>query len=153
MVYKVDNFGNSWDDGFAMATTIAKKMNRMDLLSREKQVVNELTQAIRKFQDQAPLALVRLLGIAFESTHGAGVSREDKLARAHVRGLGVRQQLVEAEGGSWSSEEVARRLDISKTAVLKRLAAIDVVSAKRYVSSLPAGFFDRHPARLPEEAA
>jgi hypothetical protein len=106
-----------------MATTIAKKMNRMDLLSREKQVVNELTQAIRKFQDQAPLALVRLLGIAFESTHGAGVSREDKLARAHVRGLGVRQQLVEAEGGSWSSEEVARRLDISKTAVLKRLAA------------------------------
>ena len=38
-------------------------------------------------------------------------------------------------------------------AVLKRLAAIDVVSAKRYVSSLPAGFFDRHPARLPEEAA
>jgi len=40
-----------------------------------------------------------------------------------VRGLAARQELAEAEGGSWSSDDVARLLRISKTAVLKRLAA------------------------------
>lgn len=91
--------------------------------SNEQAVVDELTQVIRKHQDQAPTTLARLVGIAFDFSLGAGESREDKLARAHVRGLGARQELAEAEGGSWSSEEAARLLEISKTAVLKRLAA------------------------------
>jgi hypothetical protein len=50
-------------------------------------------------------------------------SREQKLARATIRGTETRQQLKETEGGSISSEEAADLLEISKTAVLKRLAA------------------------------
>jgi hypothetical protein len=42
---------------------------------------------------------------------------------AVARGLEARQRLAEAEGGSLSSEQVARLLHISKTAVLKRLEA------------------------------
>jgi hypothetical protein len=59
-----------------------------------------MTDVIRKHQDQAPGNLARLVGLAFEFSLGAGESREDKLARAHVRGLGARQQLAEAEGGA-----------------------------------------------------
>ena len=95
----------------------------MRLTSDERAVVNELTNVIRKHQDQAPGNLARLVGLAFEFSLGAGESRADKLARVHVRGLAARQQLAEAEGGSLSSEVVARLLEISKTAVLKRQAA------------------------------
>ncbi len=48
-------------------------------------------------------------------------ARRDKVALALARGLEARQQLADAEGGSLSSEETARLLNISKTAVLKRL--------------------------------
>jgi hypothetical protein len=106
-----------------MPTTIENRISRMQLPSRDKADVSGLAQAIRRCHDQAPLALARLLGIALEVTIGGGVTREQKLAQAHVRGLEVRRQLEAAEGGSWSSEDVARLLQISKTAVLKRLAA------------------------------
>jgi hypothetical protein len=128
-----------------MSTTLEKKISRLP--SWEKTVVTELTQTIRKYHNQAPLALARLLGIAFESTVGAGESREDKLARAQVRGLGVRQQLIAAEGGSCSSEEVARLLQISKTAVLKRLAAGRLLAWREerlQAARFPRWQFDEH---------
>jgi hypothetical protein len=106
-----------------MATTLESRISRMRLPSREKAMVSELTEVMRRYADQAPTKLAELMNIAFGVTVGGGVSREQKLARAQVRGLEVRQKLVEAEGGSWSSDEVARMLQISKTAVLKRLAA------------------------------
>jgi hypothetical protein len=106
-----------------MATTIENQISRMHLPSREKAMVSELTRVLSRYAHEAPTKLAQLTSIAFGVTIGGGVSREQKLARAHVRGLEARQQLVEAEGGSWSSEEVARLLHISKTAVLKRLAA------------------------------
>ena len=102
---------------------LEKKGGQPKLPSNEQSVVDEFTSVIRKHPDQTPTTLARLVGLAFEFTLGAGGSREDKLARAHLRGLGARQQLAEAEGGSWSSDDVARLLQISKTAVLKRLAA------------------------------
>jgi hypothetical protein len=106
-----------------MASTLENQISRMHLPSREKKVVNELTQVMRRYADQTPVALARLMSIAFGVTIGGGESRDQKLARAHVRGLEARQQLAEAEGASWSSEEVAQLLHISKTAVLKRLSA------------------------------
>ena len=120
-VYEIDNLVNQYECIFAMPTTLEKKGGKMKLPSNEQAVVDEFTTVIRKHQDQPPGTLARLVGLAFEFTIGAGESREDKLARAHVRGLGARQQLVDAEGGSLSSEDVARMLRISKTAVLKRL--------------------------------
>jgi hypothetical protein len=53
-----------------------------------------------------------LLNVAFDLSIGARESREDKLARAVVRGLEARQKLVGAEGGSLSSEDVTLTVDI-----------------------------------------
>lgn len=105
-----------------MATTLENQISRMRLPSREKAIVSELTQVLSRHARETPTKLAQLTSIAFEVTIGQGVSREQKLAQAYVRGLEARQQLADAEGGSWSSEEVARLLQISKTAVLKRLA-------------------------------
>lgn len=127
--------------------TLEKKGGKMKLPSNEQAVVDEFTTVIRKHQDQAPGKLARLVEIAFAFTLGAGESREDKLARAHVRGLGARQQLAEAEGGSWSSEDVARLLQISKTAVLKRLAAGRLLAWREerlQAARFPRWQFDEH---------
>ena len=105
-----------------MQTTLEKPTGKRKLSSDEQTLLDELSGVIRKHPGQPPGTLARLVGLAFETALPARPSREDKLARAQVRGLGARQQLAEAEGGSLSSEAVARMLDISKTAVLKRLA-------------------------------
>ncbi len=118
----------------------------MRLPSHERAVVSELTDVMRRHAGQAPTRLARLVNIAFVIV-GTGVSREQKLARAHLRGLEARQQLMEAEGGSWSSDEAARLLQISKTAVLKRLTSGRLLAwqeerlqAKRF----PRWQFDTH---------
>lgn len=119
----------------------------MKLPANERAVVDELTSVIRKHRDQTPTTLARLVGLAFEFTLGPGESRDDKLARAYIRGLGARQQLVEAEGGSWSSEDVARLLQISKTAVLKRLAAGRLLAWREerlQAARFPRWQFDEH---------
>lgn len=146
-VYKVDNSVNLCNRVLAMTTTLEKKGGKLKLPSNEQSVVDEFTSVIRKHQNQAPGKLAELVGIAFEFTLGAGESREDKLARAHVRGLGARQQLAEAEGGSWSSEDVARLLQISKTAVLKRLAAGRLLAWREerlQAARFPRWQFDEH---------
>lgn len=106
-----------------MITTLEKKVVRPKLSAEKQAVVDEFSDIIRKHQDQARGDLAQLFEIAFEITLGRGKSRADKLQRAQVRGLDARQQLAEAEDGSWSSDEVAGVLQISKTAVLKRLGA------------------------------
>ena len=130
-----------------MPTALEKKGARMKLPSHEQAVVDELTSVIRKHQDQPPTTLARLVGLACEVSIGVGQSREDKLARAQVRGLGVRQQLAAAEGGSLSSEEVARLLGISKTAVFKRLEAGRLLAWREerlQAARFPCWQFDEH---------
>src|SRR5438105_4177984 len=106
-----------------MATMIEKRGGKVKLPLPEKAMVDEFSLVIRKHRDEDPVTLARLLNVAFEISLGARETRQAKLARAAVRGLEVRQQLAEAEGGSLSSEDAARLLRISKTAVLKRLEA------------------------------
>ena len=130
-----------------MPATLEKKGGKLKLPSNEQAVVDEFTNVIRKHQDQTPAALARLVRLAFEFTLGAEESRDDKLARAHIRGLGARQQLAEAEGGSWSSDDVARLLEISKTAVLKRLAAGRLLAWREerlQAARFPRWQFDEH---------
>lgn len=139
-----------------MPTTLERKAGRTNLPTQEQAVVDEFTQVIRKYHDQAPLALARLMNVAFDISLGRSDSRPDKLARAHVRGLEVRQQLAEAEGGSLSSEETARLLQISKTAVLKRLDAGRLLAWREerlQAARFPRWQFDEHGhvlAGLPE---
>jgi len=106
-----------------MTTTLEKRSAKLNLPLAEQAVMNEFAEVIRKHRQQSPGTLARLVGLAFDASLGAGESRENRLARAHVRGLAARQQLAEAEGGSLSAEDAARLLEISKTAVLKREAA------------------------------
>lgn len=106
-----------------MLKTLARHGGRAILPADEAAVVEEFTNVIRKHRDQGPALLARLARTAFEFSLGNKVTRQDKLALAVARGLETRQRLTEAEGGSLSSEEVARLLRLSKTAVLKRLEA------------------------------
>ncbi len=81
----------------------------------------EFAAVLRKHRSRDPATLARLVRVAFGLSFGSKASRRDKVALALARGLEARQQLADAEGGSLSSEETARLLNISKTAVLKRL--------------------------------
>lgn len=130
-----------------MPTTFENRINRMHLPSRQRAALNELTDVMQRYADQAPSKLAQLMDIAFGVVLGGGRTREEKLARAHLRGLEARQQLTEAEGGSWSSDEAARLLQISKTAALKRVASGRLLAwqeerlqAKRF----PRWQFDQH---------
>lgn len=146
-VCEIDNLVNLDQPNIAMPKTIEEQISRMHLPWRDKEVVSELTRVMRRCADQAPTKLARLMSIAFRVTIGGGGSREEKLARAHVRGLEARQQLVEAEGGSWSSEEVARLLRISKTAVLKRLMTGRLLAWREerlQAARFPRWQFDEH---------
>lgn len=69
------------------------------------------------------------------------------MSRALIRGLETRQQLTEAEGGSYSSEEVGRLLHISKTAVLKRLGVGRLLAwrePRQQAARFPRWQFDDH---------
>ncbi len=130
-----------------MQTTLERRGGSVRLPFSEQVVVDELASVIRKHPDQAPSTLARLVGVAFDRLLGAGTSREHKLARAQVRGLGVRQQLAEAEGGSLSSDEAARLLRISKTSVLKRLAVGRLLAWREerlQAARFPRWQFDEH---------
>ncbi|MBL9172507.1 MAG: hypothetical protein JNL10_03135 [Verrucomicrobiales bacterium] len=126
----------------------------LELPSAEQAVVDEFSGVIRRYmiQKQDPTVLARLVGVAFQRMLGNPESRSEKLARAHVRGLEVRQQLAESEGGSLSSEEAARLLRISKTAVLKQLAAGRLFAWREerlQAARFPRWQFDDHGHVLP----
>ncbi len=106
-----------------MPAILEKRVGKTKLPSHEQALVNEFTGLIRKHRDEDSMTLARLLNVAFDASIGTRDSREDKLARAVVRGIETRQQMAETDGGSLSSDETARLLQISKTAVLKRLEA------------------------------
>ncbi len=118
-----------------------------DLTAENRAVVEEFTQVIRKHRGQSSTALAQLAHRAFAIALGSRETRQDKYALAVARGLEARQQLVEAEGGSLSSEEVARLLRISKTAVLKRLEAGRLLAWREerlQAARFPRWQFDEH---------
>ncbi len=130
-----------------MPTTLEKRGGKVKLPFNEQAVVDEFSGVIRKHRDQDPTTLARLLNVAFDLSIVGRGSREHKLARAVVRGIEARQQLAEAEGGSLSSEDVARLLRISKTAVLKRLEAGKLLAWREerlQAARYPRWQFDQH---------
>ena len=130
-----------------MPTALEKRGGKVKLPSNEQAVVDEFSGVIRKHRDQDPTTLARLLNVAFDLSIGGRESRGNKLARAVVRGLEARQQLAEAEGGSLSSDDVARLLRISKTAVLKRLEAGRLLAWREerlQAARFPRWQFDQH---------
>ena len=135
-----------------MPTTLEKASAKIKLPSHEQAMVDEFTGMIRKHRDENPTTVARLLNVAFALSLGPRETRANQLARATVRGLEVRQQLAEAEGGSLSSEETARLLRISKTAVLKRLDAGRLLAWREerlQAARFPHWQFDAHGQVLP----
>jgi hypothetical protein len=129
-----------------MAKTLPS--SALDDLPAEKQaVVKAFTDVIRKHRGQSSTSLARLASLAFAITLRARETRQDKFALAMTRGMEARQKLAEAEGGSLSSEEVARLLRISKTAVLKRLEAGRLLAWREerlQAARFPRWQFDEH---------
>jgi hypothetical protein len=100
---------------------LERRGGKLKLPAHEQAMVDEFAGVIGKHRNEDPTTVARLMNVAFGISLRGSEARPDKLARAHMRGIEARQQLAEAEGGSLSSEETARLLHISKTAVLKRL--------------------------------
>jgi hypothetical protein len=71
-------------------------------------------------QPTDPAAVVALLGSALP---GFPTEPPDPLVAARVRGLKMRDEVLRAEGGTWSVDEVARHLGVTRQAVEKRRAA------------------------------
>lgn len=67
-----------------------------------------------------PLEAVRLLTAAVEKQLANQPKPKTQYAMALMRGLLAREELKQAEGGSYSAEETRTLLGISKAAVLKR---------------------------------
>ncbi len=114
-----------------MPKTLERRSGHVELPAKEQVVVDEFSGVIRKHRSQSPAVLARLA----------------QLALALARGLEARQQLAEAEGGSLSSEEAARVLGISKTAVLKRLEAGRLLAWREErlrAARFPRWQFDKH---------
>jgi hypothetical protein len=130
-----------------MATTFEKQGSKLKFPSNEQAIVDEFASVIRKHRDEDPATLARLLNVAFDFSVGGSETREGKLARAAIRGMEVRQQLAEAEGGSLSSEDASRLLKISKTAVFKRLETGRLLAWREerlQAARFPGWQFDEH---------
>jgi hypothetical protein len=66
-----------------------------------------------------PVTLAQLVDQAFREEFPSTKS-DNRQAAAIARGIPARRKLTEAEGGSFSAEEAAREIGISKQAILKR---------------------------------
>lgn len=130
-----------------MAKTLGMSSTVADLPARKRAVVEEFAEVIRKHRGESSTALARLASMAFSITLGAKETRQDTFALALARGMEARQKLTEVEGGSLSSEEAARLLRISKTAVLKRLEAGRLLAWREerlQAARFPRWQFDEH---------
>jgi hypothetical protein len=135
-----------------MSKTLVMPGGLAELTAEEQAVVHEFAEVTRKHRRQSSAALAHLASLGFSLAMGARPTGQEKFALAVARGWEARQQLVEAEGGSLSSEEVARLLRISKTAVLKRLEAGRLLAWREerlHAARFPRWQFDEHGQVLP----
>ncbi len=92
--------------------------------------LNALTRLAENLEEKAlgdavgaPSDYAVLLSVLGEPEAVAELQRQDPLARARLRGLHTRAHLLEAEGGSLTAEEAAKRLHLTRQAVDKRRRA------------------------------
>lgn len=130
-----------------MPTTVERESGWAALSPSNREAVRELTEAMRKLRRRTSVPLAHLARLAIGLAVGPEQSRRNQIELALARGLEARQQLAEAEGGSASSEEAARLLGISKTAVLKRLEAGRLLAWREerlQAARFPLWQFDKH---------
>jgi hypothetical protein len=134
---------HSLAESAARVQAVADKPTRMAFLARALHALARLTPAL----DEASLAHAAgapsdyaVLLYALEDPAAlSALRRDDPLAAARLRGLEVRLQILEQEGGTLSAAEVARELGLSRQAVDKRRRV-------RRLLALPAGRRYAYPA-------
>jgi hypothetical protein len=127
---------------------MGRTVNELD--ADERADVEGLSSWLKTHRRRSPVKWAELTTIAFEVTFSAP-QPEDKLAKAMIRGISVRQQMAAAEGGSFSAEEAARQLGISKQSVINLYHAGRVLAwrtEKQDALRFPVWQFDEE-RRLP----
>lgn len=94
---------------------MGRTVNELD--ADERADVEGLSSWLKTQRRRSPVKWAELATIAFEVTFSAP-KPEDKSAKAMMRGVSVRQQMAAAEGGSFSAEEAARQLGVTKQSVI-----------------------------------
>jgi small subunit ribosomal protein S11 len=86
-----------------------------------------------------------VLMVALERSGGIGVLTKDPLAEAKLRGQRRRLQLLELEGGTLTSDDVATLLKISRQAVVKKIDAGTLLGIRLGSSyAIPAWQIENH---------
>jgi hypothetical protein len=127
---------------------MGRTVNELD--ADERADVEELSSWLKAQRRRPPAKWAELAAIAFELTFSAP-KPEDKLAKAMMRGVSVRQRMAAAEGGSFSAEEAARLLGMTKQSVINLYHAGKVLAwrtEKQGALRFPAWQFDED-RRLP----
>ena len=104
---------------------MSRTVNELD--SDERADVERLSSWLKTQRKRSPVQWAELANIAFEVTFSAPESA-DKLAKAVMRGVSVRQQMAAADGGSVSAEETARQLGVTKQSVINQYHAGKVLA-------------------------
>ena len=98
----------------------------IEAVEAERKIVSDIRTVLRKLAASRvltvatkPANLARLTDKAFRQEFPAE-KPDNRLASAIARGIPARRKLVEDEGGSFSADQAAQVLGISKQAILKR---------------------------------
>jgi hypothetical protein len=98
----------------------------IEAIEAERRIVSDIRNVLRKLASSRALSvaaqpanLARLTDKAFRAEFPVE-EPDNRLASAIARGIPARRKLAEDEGGSFSAEEAAREIGISKQAILKR---------------------------------
>ena len=135
-----------------MTTVALKHAGSLELSKDDQAVVKEFNSVLRKHAKRSAGSLARLASVAFGHSFGGGSTRREKLDLAMARGVLARQELMDEEGGSLSSEAVSGLLNISKQAVMKRLKAGTLLAWREErlkAARFPRWQFDSHGHVLP----
>jgi hypothetical protein len=136
-------------DAAAQAVRAGVGPTRSVFVARGLAAVARLTQTISPSSLQSASAAQSDLQVLIRALQDPAIlqelRREDPLIEARLRGLEAREQLLAAEGGVMSAEEVARFLRVSRQAVDKRRKAGKLIGlqAGRHGYLYPAWQFDR----------
>lgn len=101
----------------ARAALVARALNAVADLTGQLSD-DEVSRVVGARSDAAVLA-----GALEESPAIASLKHDDPLAAARLRGIRAKHQLLEAEGGVWTVEEVAKHLRLTRQAVDNRRRA------------------------------
>jgi hypothetical protein len=92
----------------------------LELTANEKPILGHLRLAFREIAGKADAARIAKMTVLAFRLEFPNAATQNKLANAYVRGIPALRKVLADEGGSISAAEVAGRLGLSKSTVLRR---------------------------------